>query len=177
MINRIKEPATGLEIKPDQNKMTISPEQVALSQSSYKDTIRELHEKEALLRSLADNLPPLLIRFNRELKIVYMSKKSEEFTGIPAHEFTGKTCKDAGLSVAVCRQWQRAVKKVIRTGKIKYIEYSLVSARKSRDFNLALAPEFDQNGQVAYVLGVSIDITYRKKMEKKIRKLLQEREG
>jgi len=137
-----------------------------MTQIRLKD--QKLRESEEMFRSLAENIPSVLMRFDSELRVIYLSPTAEWFTGIPSAQFIGKTNREVGMPEDLCKLWEDATQAVFNTGKAKNVEFDLLTPEGKNYFFLQLAPEFGPDGTVSYVLGISTDITERKKSEERL---------
>ncbi len=126
---------------------------------------RELIESEQQSKSMAENIPSVLMRYDRNCRVVYLSHASEAITGIPVKEFIGKTNREVGMPENLCLLWEDAIQEVFQTGQNKSLEFDLPSDQGVRTFYLKFAPEFDSEGRIAHVLGISTEITERKQTE------------
>jgi|WetSurMetagenome_2_1015567.scaffolds.fasta_scaffold00269_9 PAS domain S-box-containing protein len=128
-----------------------------------------LRESENRFRSLAENAPSVLMRFDREMRIVYLSPQAAEITGIPVADFMGKTNREVGMPQDLCDLWESATTEVFETGEKRDVEFDIVAPSWKRSFYLRFAPERATDGSVKYVLGISTEITERKRMEEALR--------
>jgi PAS domain-containing protein len=62
--------------------------------------------------------------------------------------------------------WDAAIERVFSTGNQEEMGFDLAGPSGMRTFALKFAPEFGPDHEIQYVLGVSSDITDRKKAEK-----------
>ena len=117
---------------------------------------------------LIEDSPDIIARFDRELRHVYINPAIEKVTGIPASSFIGKTNKELSMSSEQEHYWSENINKVFQTGKEARIEFSFQGSDHAlRYFQARLVPEFDKNGAVVYVLGVSQDVTELKKTDRR----------
>jgi PAS domain S-box-containing protein len=130
-----------------------------------------LRESEARFKSLAENVSSVLMRYDRQLRVVYLSPLAAAVTGIPVDAFIGKTNREVGMPPELCDLWETAIGKVFETGTREEMEFSLPDEHHGvSTFLLKLGPEFGPGGgEVEYVLGVSTDITDRKRTEQALR--------
>jgi PAS domain S-box-containing protein len=128
-----------------------------------------LHEREEGLRSLAENVPSILMRYDANFRVLYLNPKAAEITGIPNDEFIGKTNREVGMPEHLCVLWENAVQEVFRTGQNRDLEFDFSTKQGQKTFYIKLAPEFSLGGGVKHVLGISTDITHRKHMEESLR--------
>ncbi len=133
-----------------------------------KLTENELLKNEQRLKSLAENIPSVLMRYDNEFRVLYLSHKSEEYTNIPVDEFIGKTNREVGMPEHLCDLWENAISKVFQTGQYQTLEFDLDSEKGTKSFYLKLAPELSQDGTVEYVLGISTEITELKQVKQKL---------
>ncbi len=124
-----------------------------------------LRESENQLRSMAENVPCVLMRFDRQLRVVYLSKQSDRYNPNPVGRMIGRTNREMGLPEHLCDLWDSAMERVFSTGNHEEMEFDLAGPSGIRTFALKLAPEFGPDNEVQFVLGVSTDITERKQAE------------
>ena len=124
-----------------------------------------LSRQERELRSLADNTPDVLIRFDRQLHHIFVNLSIMTVTGRPVSDFIGKTSREAGMPENFCVQWERALNAVISTARQQSLEYSFETPLGLRHYFSLLVPEFNPKGEVESILGVTHDITDRRAYE------------
>lgn len=132
------------------------------------ETREALKASEARYRSLADNVPSLLMRFDRAGRFVYLSPKVEEATGVASARLLGRTPSEA-LPRALTAGWEEAISRVIQNGASEDVEFSLHGPAGERVFLLRLAPEHGPGHELEHVLAVATEITERKRMENALR--------
>lgn len=127
----------------------------------------ERSEKEA--RSLLENLPDVVARYDRDLRYLYMSPVVERLTGIPAREFIGKRHSETGLPADLCRLFDRSLRTIFSTGKPDNIEFSSVGADGQTRYLVGIGiPLFDPAGEVEHVLTITHDMTAFRKAEEAV---------
>lgn len=144
----------------------IRKQQVQLdAEMAAREQIQDVcFRQEQDFKVLIEDSPDIIARFDRELRHVYVNPAIEKVTGIPASSFIGKTNKDLSMPLEQEHYWAENINKVFQTGKEARIEFSFQGPDHStRYFQARLVPEVDKKGTVAYVLGVSQDITELKK--------------
>lgn len=125
----------------------------------------DLLARERELQTLADNTPDILTRFDRDLRHVFVNAAVERATGRPRAEFLGKTNRDLGMPADLCDRWEAALRAVFETGQHRSIEFDYPSPAGVRYYAARLVPEFGPGGRVEHVLGVTHDVTDRKRFE------------
>jgi len=110
------------------------------------------------------------MRFDRQLKIVYLNRQSDRYNPNPVENMLGRTNREMGMPGHLCDLWDAAIERVFITGKQEELEFDFEGPSGMRTFSLKFAPEFGPDNNVRYVLGVSSDITERKRLEGKLKK-------
>ena len=118
-----------------------------------------LRESENLFRSLANSAPLIIMRFDRDLRMRYMSPRGRELTGTDPDTFIGKTALESGFPEPLARRMMDAIEAVFRTGLTAEIEIDVPTAPGLKTFISRYAPETDEQGVVEGVLAVATDIT------------------
>jgi len=128
-----------------------------------------LKESRRSFKSLAENLPDVVTRFDRDLRYIYVNPGIEINTGMPPDQFIGKRIDEPDMPADLVAQWTASLKKVFALGKPETIEFEFLTPQGVGNFHSVLTPEFSEEGKIVSVLGVSRDITKRKLMEQALR--------
>ena len=111
------------------------------------------------LRSLADNSPDIIARFDSGLRHVFVNAAVERLTGLAPQLFLGRTNEELGMPGDLCEQWNRALRKVFEDGRPFSTQFEMEHNGVQRHFAARLVPELAEDGSVQHVLGVTRDIT------------------
>jgi len=130
----------------------------------------KLAESEEKYRSLAEGAPDVITRYDSEIRVTYANPSMFRLTGFKEEEVIGKTHSEMGFTKMDVIFWDENIKSVFKTGKPLHTQFDWHWANKTLHFDWQLCPEFDSNGNVKSVLGVSRDITALKKAEEEIKK-------
>ena len=125
--------------------------------------------RERELQSLADNTPNMLTRLDREYRHLFVNTAVERAIGVAAGEMLGRTHRQLGMPVPLCETWESAVRSVFETGEETMIEFTYAGVDGVRQYATRVVPEFDGQGVVASVLGVTVDITSHVQLEQSLR--------
>jgi PAS domain S-box-containing protein len=117
--------------------------------------------KERELRSLADNSPDILSRFDRALRHVFVNAAVERATGRPAADFLGRTNRELGMPPDLCDRWEAALRLAFERQTPAAIEFAFDAPDGVRHFTARLVPEPAPDGSVEFVLSVAHDVTDR----------------
>ncbi len=129
----------------------------------------QLKESEKLFKRLAENLPDVVDRYDRDLRHTYVNPAIETNTGIPVAQFIGKHNEELNIPAHLATQWEAALKKTFDSGQRVSIEFDYPGPLGIRNFHAVLVPEFTDGEEVASILCVSRDITDQKQTEKALR--------
>lgn len=124
-----------------------------------------LQGRERELQTLADNTPDVLTRFDRDLRHVFVNAAVEKATGRPRADFLGKTNRDLGMPADLCDQWDAALTEVFDSGQHRSLEFAFDGPAGPRHYAARLVPEPGPDGRVEFVLGVTHDVTDRRRFE------------
>lgn len=119
-----------------------------------------LSRRERQFSTLVENSPDIFARMDREHRYLYVSPIVERYTGLNSTEYLGKTNVELGMPERLCIVWDRALKKVFKTGAVDRIKYDFTTSdNEERVFETRLLPEYADDGSVESVLSIASDVT------------------
>jgi PAS domain S-box-containing protein len=112
-------------------------------------------------RTLVENSPEAICRFDRDLRHLYVNPAGERAHGLPADAISWQTNRELGLGEPLVSRWELSIRQVFAVGREQTFESecALPTMLGQRWFHTRLVPEFGDRGQVESVLAVSSDVT------------------
>jgi PAS domain S-box-containing protein len=110
-------------------------------------------------RALAENIPDVVARFDRQLRHVYVNRAIIKYTGMPPEAFLGKDHVELNMPSDLVTIWQAKIRQVFDTAQAESFEYVFTGPPGSRHFECRLVPELAADGSVQTVLGINRDTT------------------
>ena len=132
---------------------------------------RALQESDTRFRNVVEHIPDIVMRYDRELRFVYVNAAVEAVSGLPPEYYIGKTHKALGYPEPLVRLWDETLQEVFQHGQFRKIEFILHIPQGERYFESKMVPELDETGHVETILSVTHDITERKAVELHMRDL------
>ena len=141
----------------------------ALEEKKEKKALKlaeeELKKKEENFRTLTENIPDIIARFDKDLRHIYINPAIEKVTGILPDSFLGKTNEELGMPNEKVAFWNENMRHVFQTGEQRIYEFEFQTPVNTFFFSSMLVPEFDEDGKVNTILSISRDISENKKAE------------
>jgi PAS domain S-box-containing protein len=124
-----------------------------------------LQRMEMKYRTLAENSPDLITRFDRDLRHTYVNPAAARAGRLSASEYIGKTILETGVPEAVAEIWERRIRQAIETKQIVEVVDAFATPAGNQFFQTQLVPELAPDGTVQSVLSIAHEITERKRAE------------
>ncbi|TWI70719.1 PAS domain S-box-containing protein [Desulfobotulus alkaliphilus] len=134
----------------------------------------ELLRREETFRALTENSTDIIIRFAKDLSLVFANSAVKRMTGLPAHEVRGKTLYDAQFHQNLCHLMEQQLPLVFEEGISSSFIFSCPDNRGGQIYDWRVVPEWSGDGKVVSVLCTARDITLLKSAENRIKVLTQE---
>jgi PAS domain S-box-containing protein len=143
--------------------------------SEFKEMARAVHESEAQLRSLIENIPGVAYRCLMDARwtMLFMSDAAETLTGYPSAEFVGENairCFNDISHPEDVEHNQAVVAASIREHRPFVVEYRITHADGSIRWMWEHGSAVrNEDGDIKWIDGVILDITERREMEQELR--------
>jgi PAS domain S-box-containing protein len=136
-----------------------------------------LRQREQEFRTLAENSPDIIARFDRELRYIYINPAIEEISGLSPALCIGKTWRELGIASELYEVWEAEFRQCFAAGREQVSEFCCETLNGFRYYQTRTIPEFAADGRVASLLRISSDITALKQAEESLRQLNEELEA
>ncbi len=156
-------------VKDDEGRTT-GVVRVSRNVTERKRAEEALRESESNFRSLAENTPDYIMRYDKECRHLYENPAALRVSGLTEENIIGKTHREAGFDEELCNFWEEKITAVFKTSQSSQTIFEWEGAEGKVSLDWRLVPEFDESGQVKTVLGISRDITEQKNLEETLRK-------
>jgi PAS domain S-box-containing protein len=125
----------------------------------------ELRESAERFRALTENSHDCIMRFDKELRHIYVSPAITGQTGMTPEEMVGKTHAELGFPQHLLDIWEPTMRGVFETGQPARVEFQLPSGIW---LDWSVYAEFDGD-EVVGLTSSARDITRRRRMEAELR--------
>lgn len=138
-----------------------------------KQAEEALRASEQRFRSLAENMPFILMRYDREGRRTYVNPSAERNFGFVGEQIIGKTLPEINpLKIPTVEAYQRALKHTLATGERSEFEMQVtVASGEVRIGNTVIVAERAADGQISGAITIGRDITKLKQTEQQLREL------
>ncbi len=138
---------------------------IARDITEHKRMESELAAREQDFRSLADNTPDNIVRWDCEGRYLYINPAHERTLEKTADEVIGTQIPDTHEAV------KTTVANVIATGKQITVSQTVTTINGEHEYHeVSIVPERDASGAIIGVLGIGRDITARKRAEDNLKR-------
>lgn len=128
-----------------------------------------LHQREQEFRTLVENSPDVIARYDSELRHLYINPAIVHEAERPAKDFIGKTCADLGFSAEISTQWENGLRQVFVSEEMNWMEFSYENSKGKQFYQVRMIPEFNLEGKIESVLSILRNISDEKIIEHALR--------
>ncbi len=143
---------------------------ISQDMTERKQSEMAIADREKLYRTLTENSPDVIARVDRHLRHLYVNPAVTKATGLAPEAFIGKSHAEmAGMPPELTQFWQSKLNQVFETGQPSFYEFQFPAPDGTRYYLSRVIPEWDANGGVESLLGITSDITDLKLAEQSVR--------
>lgn len=129
-------------------------------------------EKERHYRTLVENSPDLIVRYDKDGRRIYVNQTYQRVTGIPLEDLIGKTIiENSVVSGSAGNQLMNNILKIFEEGAETGFEVKFNLNGRDYYYDYHCIPEKDGDNKIQSVLAVGRDITAYKEMEMQLQDL------
>lgn len=130
-----------------------------------------LKRSEEKYRTLVENIPDYIMRYDRRHRHIFANSRTFRANNLTVEEFIGKTHLELGVDPNLCDRWEKAIDKTFETGQpqVEVFEWEDASGAKL-SLEWRVYPEYAPDGSIETLVGISRDITERKRAEEEVKK-------
>lgn len=139
--------------------------------SEHKQLERELTSLEREYRTLLETVPDLIVRYDPDLRRIYVNPAWEKSSGLSAAEVINIPYTDTPrVPRPFDEEYVKKLRQVLQTGIPQIAEFTWDNANGEKLLlEYVIVPEYDHHGRIASVLAIGRDITERRKLEEQLR--------
>jgi PAS domain S-box-containing protein len=128
-----------------------------------------LRDSERAFRTLAENAPDPIIRYDHNCRRTYVNPEFERISGVSAEKLLGQPAgRLAGITPELARRFRAKLKKIMASGVVDKFELAWTKDGKAQCWYIHAVPENDTHGVVQSALTVWRDISERKEAEQRL---------
>jgi len=131
---------------------------------------QDLIARELDFRTLVENSPDPILRYDRDCRRVYVNPVIQQISGIALESLIGFKPGDTQLlSDSEAKKLTTGICRVFDSNQPYHIDFEFIDLNGDlHGYDMLLIPEHDADGQVVTVLGIARDITERKRTEQRM---------
>lgn len=130
-----------------------------------------LRQSEQQYRTLVEHLPDLIVRYDAELRRIYVNPAWEKASGLSAAEVINVPMTGIPrVPQPVVDEYLAALRQAFASGTRQEVEFAWINARGEKlDLQYVVVPECDEDGKVVSVLAVGRDVSEHTRTEEALR--------
>ena len=139
-----------------------------------KQAEESLRDREKLLRAITDGSEDMIFIKDRDSRLLFLNPAGCRLFGLPLEQVSGHTDAEIQLhpGSGQAAAFVEMDRRVMAAGRSTTFEEEFITSDGERHILLtAKVPRFDDQGNVIGIIGISRDITERKRAEEEIRQL------
>ncbi|MEJ2158330.1 MAG: PAS domain S-box protein [Desulfobacteraceae bacterium] len=162
-----------LEALDTMKKAVAAQRRAEIAGAGLERAIDEHKQVEREYRTLIESVPDFIVRYDLELRRIYVNPAWERASGLSASEVVGVAYADnPRVPSPVNAEYLKKLRLALDTGTPQVAEFTWVNAHGKELFlEYLIVPEYDHHGRVAGVLAVGRDISKRRQAEDALQRM------
>ena len=136
--------------------------------TKLRTTELALRDSERAFRTLAENAPDAIVRYDRNCRRTYVNPEFVRVSGVKAEELLGDPANSLGAADEATRLVHEKLKEIVESGVAAKFEVNWNRHGEPRCWYAHAVPEYDADGIVQSVLTIWRDISERKEAEQRL---------
>jgi PAS domain S-box-containing protein len=133
---------------------------------------REARKREEDFKTLAENIPDVIARLDRDLRYLYANRAVAQVFGLEADEVIGRQQGELGLPAAIEAPLAHAASQAFATAAEQRFAFQADTSGQRRHFAVRVIPEATSGGRVDAVLAIIYDVTARAREDEESAEIL-----
>jgi PAS domain S-box-containing protein len=134
----------------------------------------DLRASEEKFRTLVENSPDVITRWDTNLRLVFANAAFEGKTGMKTEDLLGKTIEEMAYAEEFSSPFVSSLQSVIKDARPQEFYNSFPTSNGELFFFSRLVPEFDTRGRVQSIISISRDITELKSSEARFQTIVEQ---
>jgi PAS domain S-box-containing protein len=127
-----------------------------------------LIKSERLFRAAVDNYTSVFVIYDNQRRIQFINKFGVELAGVPEKRILGNR-DEAFIPAEVSSRYIPRLETAMQTGEKQHFEYTFTLNGAEYTHIVDYVPLRDRRGELSQILGITVDITERKAIERRLR--------
>ncbi|SAL70968.1 multi-sensor signal transduction histidine kinase [Caballeronia udeis] len=141
---------------------------LGLDITERKEAEQRLYASERAFRTLAENAPDAIVRYDRNCRRTYVNPEFVRVSGVEAERLLGEPTEVLGAADEVTQQVQKKLQEIMGSGVAAKFEVNWARHGEPKCWYAHAVPEYSADGVVQSVLTIWRDITERKEAEQRL---------
>ena len=165
-----KEQLLTEELQTLNEELQSTTKEIQESYEKLNESLEELRKSESLLSSITNSSSDIIYIKDRQSRWIFANPALEQFIGRNVDELLGKNDLEIYSDPEIGKTILENDSKIMDSGKEEILEEVVEAPDGMRSFISVKTPRFNGEGQVIGLVGISHDITERKKAEEALYK-------